>query len=130
MNIALYIFAGLAGCAGFLAMVASKSSIHEIYAAIWFLIAAVLAGSAAVVTAVDSLKSKIAVPHPKKIIAPQQPDSSANPITRLEDDPENSKRGNVQCNACGLKMPYPKRLGGKEVQCHSCGQSFQLPYEV
>lgn len=49
-----------------------------------------------------------------------------SPIT-LADDPNNHKIGNLRCNACGLEMPYPKRLSGSDVKCHSCEQPFQLP---
>jgi hypothetical protein len=60
-----------------------------------------------------------------------QPDNDevtpAEPFTRLPDDPKKPKRGYIICNRCGLKMPYPKRLAGSTVECHSCKQPFQLP---
>ena len=50
-----------------------------------------------------------------------------SPITCLPDDPNNHKIGNIRCNACGVEVPYPKRLSGSNVTCRSCQQPFQLP---
>ena len=79
MNIFLYIVSVLAGLIGFFTMAVSKSAIHEIYSAIWFLIAAVLGGSAAIVTAVDSLKGKLI---PKPIIQKFTPPGGSKPATQ------------------------------------------------
>lgn len=91
MNIFLYIISVLAALVGFLLATVAKSSIHEIYSAVWFLIAAVLFGAAAIVTAVDSLKRSLC-PRPikQKFVTP----GSSNPAQQKADSAKEFTMGN------------------------------------
>jgi hypothetical protein len=57
----------------------------------------------------------------------ETPPTERQPISILPDT-GGGKIGQVQCNTCGHKMGYAKRLGGKEVKCHNCGLVFTLPF--
>lgn len=59
LAVLLFIWAGVAGGYGVLALGAVKSAVHEIQAGIAFLIATVSIGSCFIVTAVDYLRTRV-----------------------------------------------------------------------
>lgn len=55
----MYALAALVGALGLMVLLAAQSAVHEILAAVAFVVAAVLLGSAAVVAAVNKLRQAV-----------------------------------------------------------------------